>query len=435
MSKIEKITKQLQHEQADAAWITTPLNVFYFTGYRSEPHERLFALLITANGDQTLYCPKMEVEEVKNSPFEGKIIGYLDTENPFEIDPLSFNKLLIESEHLTVKRQRELTQNFGVQHYGDIDQTIKELRNIKNESEIENIREAAKLADKCIEIGTEFLKVGVTEREVVNHIENEIKKFGVSEMSFDTMVLFGDHAASPHGTPGERKLVKDEVSNVEQNDLLLDILTPKQSYADKDEFSDQMISSYEMEYLGFYVSNHPVEKQFNKKQYLGIYTLSNVVNHKPILVQVDQIKQIRTKNGQNMAFLVLNDGRHTMDAVLFPDKFKRYETQLNEREMYVVWGKFEKRKQQLQLILNQMDSVEHFEVTKINEASQIILRNIQNLDEIKQILNDHKNNHMIKVNIYNEQTGELDYLDSMDKTSNEIKNFVEAFDPKDIRIL
>lgn len=210
MSKIEKITKQLQHEQADAAWITTPLNVFYFTGYRSEPHERLFALLITANGDQTLYCPKMEVEEVKNSPFEGKIIGYLDTENPFEIDPLSFNKLLIESEHLTVKRQHELTQNFGVQHYGDIDQTIKELRNIKNESEIENIREAAKLADKCIEIGTEFLKVGVTEREVVNHIENEIKKFGVSEMSFDTMVLFGDHAASPHGTPGERKLVKDE---------------------------------------------------------------------------------------------------------------------------------------------------------------------------------------------------------------------------------
>ena len=152
----------------------------------------------------------MEVEEVKNSPFEGKIIGYLDTENPFEIDPLSFNKLLIESEHLTVKRQRELTQNFDVQHYGDIDQTIKELRNIKNESEIENIREAAKLADKCIEIGTEFLKVGVTEREVVNHIENEIKKFGVSEMSFDTMVLFGDHAASPHGTPGERKLVKDE---------------------------------------------------------------------------------------------------------------------------------------------------------------------------------------------------------------------------------
>ncbi|WP_415425979.1 M24 family metallopeptidase [Staphylococcus borealis] len=210
MSKIDTIIEQLNQAKADAAWITTPLNVFYFTGYRSEPHERLFALLITSDGSQTLYCPKMEVEEVKRSSFDGKIIGYLDTENPFEIEPRSFNKLLIESEHLTVKRQRELTQNFGVQHYGDIDQTIKGLRNIKNDSEIENIREAAKLADKCIEIGTAFLKVGVTEREVVNHIENEIKKYGVSEMSFDTMVLFGDHAASPHGTPGDRKLVNDE---------------------------------------------------------------------------------------------------------------------------------------------------------------------------------------------------------------------------------
>ena len=46
-----------------------------------------------------------------------------------------------------------------------------------------------------------LFKEGVTEREVVNHIEQTIKQYGVNEMSFDTMVLFGDHAASPHGTP------------------------------------------------------------------------------------------------------------------------------------------------------------------------------------------------------------------------------------------
>ncbi|MCJ1656144.1 Xaa-Pro peptidase family protein [Staphylococcus sp. NRL 16/872] len=210
MTKIDEITKALHNENADAAWITTPLNVFYFTGYRSEPHERLLAVLITASGEKTLYCPKMEVEEAKASSFDGKIIGYLDTENPFDIEPHSFSKLLIESEHLTVKRQRELTENFNVTEYGDIDQTIKNLRNIKNNDEINDIKKAAELADKCIEIGVNFLEVGVSEREVVNHIENEIKKFGVSEMSFDTMVLFGDHAASPHGTPGDRTLNDNE---------------------------------------------------------------------------------------------------------------------------------------------------------------------------------------------------------------------------------
>ncbi|CAM3982127.1 aminopeptidase P family protein [Staphylococcus schweitzeri] len=210
MTNISKIIDELNNQHADAAWITTPLNIFYFTGYRSEPHERLFSLLIKKDGTQVLFCPKMEVEEVKASPFKGEIVGYLDTENPFSLYPQTINKLLIESEHLTVARQKQLISGFNVSSFGDIDLTIKHLRNIKSEDEIEKIRKAAELADKCIEIGVSYLKEGVTEREVVNHIEQTIKQHGVNEMSFDTMVLFGDHAASPHGTPGNRKLQQNE---------------------------------------------------------------------------------------------------------------------------------------------------------------------------------------------------------------------------------
>lgn len=208
--KINQIMNEIDTQQADAAWITTPLNIFYFTGYLSEPHERLLALLVTAQGEQVLFCPQLEVDEVKASPFEGTVAGYLDTESPFSKYSFSAQKLLVEAEHLTLKRQRELIQAFGVETFGDIDLTIKALRNVKTEDEIAKIQEACILADKCIEIGVEFLSVGVTERQVVNHIENEIKKYGVNEMSFDTMVLFGDHAASPHGTPGDRQLQNDE---------------------------------------------------------------------------------------------------------------------------------------------------------------------------------------------------------------------------------
>ncbi|HDA9839445.1 TPA: aminopeptidase P family protein [Staphylococcus aureus] len=210
MTKISKIIDELNNQQADAAWITTPLNVYYFTGYRSEPHERLFALLIKKDGKQVLFCPKMEVEEVKASPFTGEIVGYLDTENPFSLYPQTINKLLIESEHLTVARQKQLISGFNVNSFGDVDLTIKQLRNIKSEDEISKIRKAAELADKCVEIGVSYLKEGVTECEVVNHIEQTIKQYGVNEMSFDTMVLFGDHAASPHGTPGDRRLKSNE---------------------------------------------------------------------------------------------------------------------------------------------------------------------------------------------------------------------------------
>lgn len=79
--------------------------------------------------------------------------------------------------------------------------------------------------------------------------------------------------------------VIDQVSNVEQDEFLFNMLTPKQAYEDKEEFSDQIISAYEKEYLGFYISNHPVEKLFYIKQYLGIFTIKNSLDYQPILVQ------------------------------------------------------------------------------------------------------------------------------------------------------
>ncbi len=47
-----------------------------------------------------------------------------------------------------------------------------------------------------------------------------------------------------------------------------------------------------------YVSD-AVDKKFVAKQYLTIFKLSNAQNYKPILVQFDKVKQIRTKNGCN----------------------------------------------------------------------------------------------------------------------------------------
>lgn len=69
-----EIATFLKDKGADAAWITTPLNIFYLTGYLSEPHERLFSLLVTKDGEETLFCPKMEVEEAKNAGFTGTLL-------------------------------------------------------------------------------------------------------------------------------------------------------------------------------------------------------------------------------------------------------------------------------------------------------------------------------------------------------------------------
>ncbi|TGE17458.1 DNA polymerase III subunit alpha [Staphylococcus petrasii] len=228
--------------------------------------------------------------------------------------------------------------------------------------------------------------------------------------------------------------VLDEVSNVEQDDFLFDMLTPKQTYEDKEELSDQMISNYEKEYLGFYISNHPVEKLFNNKQYLGIFTLKHHMNSKPILVQIDRIKQIRTKNGQNMAFLTLNDGRNNIDGVIFPDKFKQFETVLKENEIYVVYGKFEKRNQQVQLVVNYLATIDDFEEKRIKKANQIIIRNVTEIEEVRQHLSNNKENN-IEVMIYNESSNETMTLGFIKKEMDYLTHFINLFKPSDIRIV
>ncbi len=54
------------------------------------------------------------------------------------------------------------------------------------------------------------LAEGKTELDIIAAIEYEVKKKGVSGMSFDTMVLTGANAASPHGNPGQTKIKKGD---------------------------------------------------------------------------------------------------------------------------------------------------------------------------------------------------------------------------------
>ncbi|MCS5349337.1 DNA polymerase III subunit alpha [Staphylococcus aureus] len=230
--------------------------------------------------------------------------------------------------------------------------------------------------------------------------------------------------------------VLDSDLNLDQDGFLFDILTPKQTYEEKEELSDTLISQYEKEYLGFYVSQHPVDKKFEAKQYLTIYKLTNAQNNKPILVQFDKINQIRTKNGQNMAFVTLNDGISTLDGVMFPDQYKKFEHILSQNEMFIVSGKFDIRRQQRQLIINNVQTLVTFEEQKIANANQIIIRNkenIKNFDEM--IMQSRKNTDEITLYFYDETTKQMTAIGYINQKSDMLNNFIQSFNPADIRLI
>lgn len=216
MSKIQQVQAYLNENNFDAAFITTPDNVFYFSGFDSDPHERLLGVMVFKDAEPFIICPKMEVPDVVAAGWAYEAIGHMDTENAWDIvaqaissRAVTIEKMAIEKSHLTVERLEALISFYPTATFERLDDKINAMRVIKSEDELEKLREAAKLADYAIEVGVSEIAEGKTEMEILNAIESAIKAKGYS-MSFDTMVLAGEKSASPHGTPGDRKIQKGD---------------------------------------------------------------------------------------------------------------------------------------------------------------------------------------------------------------------------------
>ena len=83
--KINELRQWMAQHQVELAYISDPGHIAYFSGYESDPHERVLALFIPLEQDPFLFTPALEVEDAQNSSWAYDVRGYLDSENPWEI--------------------------------------------------------------------------------------------------------------------------------------------------------------------------------------------------------------------------------------------------------------------------------------------------------------------------------------------------------------
>jgi Xaa-Pro aminopeptidase len=78
---------------------------------------------------------------------------------------------------------------------------VEELRAIKDETELQAIRAAARLADTALEEVLERGLAGRTERDVAFDLELTMRRLGAQAVSFPPIVAGGAHGALPHAEP------------------------------------------------------------------------------------------------------------------------------------------------------------------------------------------------------------------------------------------
>ncbi|MHA3066071.1 DNA polymerase III subunit alpha [Lacticaseibacillus saniviri] len=136
------------------------------------------------------------------------------------------------------------------------------------------------------------------------------------------------------------------------NDVgLFEMLQPKLTKVDAWTLSEQL--DREQAALGVYLSGHPVEKfNFLKQQY-PIQAIASLEADQSvtILAQIRHAKRIRTKKGQAMAFVDVQDQTGGASVTIFPSLYPVFD-QLPEDAIVMIQGKTELRNDALQVIAN-----------------------------------------------------------------------------------
>lgn len=121
----------------------------------------------------------------------------------------------------------------------------------------------------------------------------------------------------------------------------------KPKYMQAQEMTKKEKLMHEKEVLGFYISAHPVIEE--RVFWSDVNVTSRELKHTrdgtyvKVIGMIEEIKKIRTKRGEQMAFAQLQDEYGTVSITLFPQVFQLVQDFLLEDEMLYIEGTVEKR--------------------------------------------------------------------------------------------
>jgi len=207
------VRKQLAELGADAALITSGVNVRYLTGLVSSNA----ALLLPADGQAVL---------ATDSRYAGTAASQCaDLELLIErlIEPVLVRlavargntRIGFEAQEMTVERYQALTELAERPELVPLGGAVEELRMVKDEAEIELLARACAITCEAFAAVIGWLRPGVTEREFAIVLDRAMIDGGARAPAFDTIVASGPNGAIPHHMPGDRMLAAGDLVTVD----------------------------------------------------------------------------------------------------------------------------------------------------------------------------------------------------------------------------
>ena len=160
-----------------------------------------------------------------------------------------------------------------------------------------------------------------------------------------------------------------------------------------EDFDPQERLRLEKELLGFYISDHPLKSVQRSAKVLAPINLGELGEQPEkvtlsAIVMLASVKPITTKKGDRMAIVQIEDLSGQAEGVVFPRSFERIGQYIEADARLMVWGKADRRDDQIQFIIEDAEPVEEVrmvmvelepkvagEITYQNQLRDILRRN------------------------------------------------------------
>ncbi len=200
--KIKWLRNKLLGLNMQGIIITNPVNVRYLTNIEAEG-------IFIINRKENIFITDSRYMEQVNATLtleDGivvvnvKDLSLEDYENFF----IFCENIGFEESNLTYAKYKEYMHKFKINNFEETEGIIEKQRMIKEQYEIEHIKRACKITDDCFDYLKDYIKVGMSEKQIANEIERFFLDYGAEDLAFDTIVASGKNSSMPHAVPTDK---------------------------------------------------------------------------------------------------------------------------------------------------------------------------------------------------------------------------------------
>jgi Xaa-Pro aminopeptidase len=206
-NRLRKLREWMEEKELCALLVHSYENRRYFSGFTGSNGY----LLITKDRLVLITDQRYTLQATEQAPEYQIITHGID---PFHTIQQEFHRVSIrnigfESTHLSVFLFEKLKDLFPSYRWVPLTNEFLIMRRVKDEAEIEIIRNSVKAADQAFRDLLPLIQPGMTEKQVQIELDYLMSKYGNEGPAFGTIVAADKRAALPHAVPTDNTVKQD----------------------------------------------------------------------------------------------------------------------------------------------------------------------------------------------------------------------------------